>query len=70
MNSLAKKSSSYIPSEIEAIKQDIQKTKETIRVTSDPLMEPILTRLLKEQTQYLSELESKSTNTPIIKKSL
>ncbi len=63
MNSTLKKPSYTVPEEVEAIKQDIQKTKETLQMTDDSFMKPILTELLKAQSQCLIELETQSTNT-------
>ncbi len=48
-------------SEIEEAKREIQITSDLIN-SADPVMKPILTQLLKEQTQHLTDLESKSTN--------
>ncbi len=63
MNSRVKNLSNSGPREVESVKQDIQNTKEAINITEDPKTEILLTRLLKEQYQHLSELESKLPNT-------
>jgi|GEM_PF-4777752 hypothetical protein len=69
MSSIVKKSSSSTFGAIEAVKQEIQKTIETLQMTNDSIMKPVLTKLLKDQTQHLSELKSKAISTPIVKKS-
>lgn len=67
MSSTTEKNPNLTHKDIEALKQDIQKTKEILQMTADAIMKPVLTKLLEDQTQHLIELESKSRNTPLEK---
>lgn len=44
--------------EIDEVRRGIQRTKEAIKTTEDPVIRPILSELRKEQEKLLKELET------------